>query len=86
MICHRVAISFELERDFVHDAAETVRSGTGHGLSADCPCMVVLESLFLHDIAQETLVFWQPPARNTTWFPCWATVGRTFAHRRFFSG
>lgn len=50
MICHRVAISFELERGFVHDAVETVRSGTGHGLSADCPCMVVLENLCLHEL------------------------------------
>ena len=25
---------------------------------------------------------WQPPARRTTWFPCWTTFGRTFAHRQ----
>ena len=65
-----------------HDAGETSRSGTGHRVSADCFCTIVLQNLCLHDIAQNTALPGQPPARRTTWFPRWTTFRRTFAHRK----
>ena len=74
---------FELGTDFVHNAGETRQGGTGHGLSADCFCTIVLPNLCLHDIAKSTVVSGQTPPRRTTWFPCWTAFGRTFAHRKF---
>ena len=58
------------------------KSGAGHGLSADCLYTIVLQNFCLHDTAQNTAMSRQPPARRTTWFPCWTTFGRTFAHRQ----
>ena len=69
---------FELETGFVHNAGETRQGGTGHGLSADCFCMIVLPSFCVHDIAKSTVVSGQTPPKRTTWFPC-SAFGGTFA-------
>lgn len=69
---------FELETGFVHNAGETRQGGTGHGLSADCFCTIVLPSFCVHDIAKSTVVSGQTPPKRTTWFPC-SAFGGTFA-------
>ena len=86
VICFQMPCPFELETDFVHNAGETSRNSSGHRISADCFRTIVLRNVCLHDFAQHGAVFGHPPVRRTTWFPCWTTLGATFAHRKFIPG